>query len=89
MGIGLLLFGLIIITNVDNVIRLILNKRIGDIHPLITIIGIVIGMPVFGILGIVFGPLLLSYFFLTIRIFETSKLASERLEQIKSAEEEE
>lgn len=87
-GIGLLLFGLIIITNIDNVIRFIIAKRVADTHPLITIIGVVIGIPVFGILGLVFGPLLLSYFFLTIRIFETSKLATERLDRIKSAEEE-
>lgn len=87
-GIGLLLFGLIIITNIDNVIRFVIAKRVADTHPLITIIGVVIGIPVFGILGLVFGPLLLSYFFLTIRIYETSKLASERLDRIKSAEEE-
>jgi predicted PurR-regulated permease PerM len=87
-GIGLLLFGLLIITNIDNVIRFIIAKRVADTHPLITIIGVVIGLPVFGILGLVFGPLLLSYFFLTIRIYETSKLASERLDRIKSAEEE-
>jgi predicted PurR-regulated permease PerM len=86
-GIGLLLWGFIIIINIDNVIRFIIAKRVADTHPIITVIGVVIGIPVFGIMGLVFGPLLLSYFVLTIRIYETSRLASERLERIKSAEE--
>lgn len=86
-GIGLLLWGLILIINIDNVIRFIIAKRVADTHPIITVIGVVIGIPVFGIMGLVFGPLLLSYFILTIRIYETSRLASERLERIKSSEE--
>ncbi len=86
-GIGLLLWGLILIINIDNVIRFIIAKRVADTHPIITVIGVVIGIPVFGIMGLVFGPLLLSYFILTIRIYETSRLAAERLERIKSTEE--
>jgi predicted PurR-regulated permease PerM len=87
-GWGILLCGFIVITNIDNVLRLLIAKRVADTHPIITVIGVVIGIPVFGILGLVFGPLLLSYFVLTIRIYETSKLATERLERIKSVEEE-
>ena len=87
-GWGMLLFGFIIITNIDNVLRLIIAKRVADTHPIITVIGVIIGIPVFGIIGLVFGPLLLSYFILTIRIYETSKLATERLERIKSVEDE-
>jgi predicted PurR-regulated permease PerM len=87
-GWGLLAFGLLLITNIDNIIRYLLAKRIGNIHPIITIIGVIIGIPVFGIMGLVYGPLLLSYFILTVNIYETSRLATERLERIKSAEEE-
>ncbi len=87
-GWGLLLWGFILIINIDNVIRFIIAKRVADTHPLITIIGVIIGIPVFGILGLVFGPLLLSYFILTIRIYETTKPASGRLDRIKSVEDE-
>jgi predicted PurR-regulated permease PerM len=85
-GYGLLLWGFIIIINIDNVIRFIIAKRVADTHPIVTVIGVVIGIPMFGIMGLVFGPLLISYFVLTIRIYETSRLASDRLERIKSAE---
>ena len=87
-GWGLLLWGLIVIINIDNVIRLVIAKNVSDTHPIITVVGVIIGIPIFGILGLVFGPLLLSYFILTIRIYETSKLASERLEKLKSGEDE-
>jgi len=87
-GWGILLCGFIVITNIDNVLRLLIAKSVADTHPIITVVGVIIGIPVFGIIGLVFGPLLLSYFILTIRIYETSKLASERLERIKAVEDE-
>lgn len=86
-GWGMLLFGFVVIINIDNVIRFIIAKRVGNIHPIITVIGVVIGLPLFGILGLVFGPLLLSYFVLLIKIYETSAMASERLERIKTISE--
>ncbi len=87
-GIGILLWGVLLVSNIDNVIRFLIAKRIGNIHPIITVIGVIIGIPAFGIMGLVIGPLLLSYFILTVRIYETSKLASDRLERIRSSEEE-
>lgn len=77
-GWGILLWGFILIINIDNVIRMLIAKRIANIHPIITIIGVIIGIPVFGILGLVFGPLLLSYFILTLKIYENSKAEDEK-----------
>ena len=86
-GILLLAYGLIFIGNVDNFLRMIINKKIANTHPLISIIGVFIGLPLFGILGLVFGPLLLSYFLLLLEIYETNRLAADRLERIKTAPE--
>ncbi len=83
-GWAMLLFGFIVIINIDNVLRFIIAKRVGNIHPIITVLGVLIGLPLFGILGLVFGPLLLSYFILLIRIYETGSMATERLEKIKT-----
>ncbi len=88
-GWALLIFGFVVIINIDNVLRFMIAKKVGNIHPIITVIGVVIGIPLFGILGLVFGPLLLSYFFLLIRIYETSARATERLERIKTIQEHE
>jgi predicted PurR-regulated permease PerM len=86
-GYAMLIFGFVVIINIDNVLRFLIAKRVGNIHPIITVIGVVIGIPLFGILGLVFGPLLLSYFILVIKIYETSALASDRLERIKTISE--
>jgi predicted PurR-regulated permease PerM len=83
-GILLIVLGLLVIGNIDNILRLIINKRVGNTHPIITIIGVFIGIPLFGILGLVFGPLLLSYFLLLLEIYETNRLAADRLERIRT-----
>jgi predicted PurR-regulated permease PerM len=83
-GILLLAYGLLFIGNVDNFLRMIINKRVANTHPLISIIGVFIGIPLFGIVGLVFGPLLLSYFLLLLEIYETNRLAADRLERIRT-----
>jgi predicted PurR-regulated permease PerM len=84
-GILLLAYGLLFIGNIDNVLRMIINRRIANTHPIISVIGVFVGLPLFGILGLVFGPLLLSYFLLLIEIYETNRLAADRLERIRGA----
>lgn len=69
-GIGLLVYGFVLVINIDNVLRLVIAKKLGDIHPIITVVGVIIGIPLFGVLGLVFGPLLLSYFLIAIKIYD-------------------
>lgn len=69
-GVGIILWGFLLVTNIDNFLRFIINKKVADTHPLVTIVGVIIGLPFFGILGLVFGPLLLSYFILLVRMYE-------------------
>ena len=68
-GVGLLIFSLIVTGNVDYVARLSLLKKIGDVHPLVTVIGVVVGLQLFGFVGLIFGPLLISYILVLIRIY--------------------
>ena len=74
-GIGILLVGFIIIINVDNVLRIMLAKRMGDIHPLVTLVGLVLGVEVFGLIGLVVGPLLVSYFLVLMEVFRRENRA--------------
>lgn len=67
-GVGLLVWGLVI-SNVDNFVRPMLQRRLGKIHPVVSILGVFIGLSFFGILGVVIGPLILTYFLLTIKMF--------------------
>lgn len=74
--VGLLLWGLILVINIDNVLRFIIAKRMGDIHPIITVVGVIIGIPLFGLLGLVFGPLLLVYFLSAVKVYKANKRLS-------------
>jgi predicted PurR-regulated permease PerM len=53
----------------DNVIRFLLAKKMADVHPVITVLGIIIGLKYLGITGLIFGPLLISYFLILSKIY--------------------
>jgi predicted PurR-regulated permease PerM len=88
-GIGVLIFSALILTNVDNAVRFIVLKRLGNTHPLITFFGIVIGLDLFGFLGLIFGPLMISYFLILLEIYQREYLtepAPPEEEEIVSAD---
>lgn len=69
-GVGMLIYGLVVIGSSDNLIRLFVLKKMADEHPLITLIGVIIGVPLFGFIGLIFGPLLISLFLLIVKIYK-------------------
>lgn len=68
-AIGLAIYCAVVVLNVDNVLRLFLLKAFADIHPLVTLFGVITGLKLFGFIGLIFGPLLVSYFLLMLRIY--------------------
>ncbi|RFP63962.1 AI-2E family transporter [Hymenobacter lapidiphilus] len=79
-GVGILVVGVIVIINIDNLLRIVLARRMGDIHPLITLAGVVLGVELFGILGLVMGPLLLSYLIVLVGVFERENRIRRRIQ---------
>ena len=75
-AIGIFIYGAALVSQLDNLIRFILQKQMANIHPLITIFGVVIGLQLFGFMGVIFGPLLLSLFCLFVDIFKKEYLES-------------
>ena len=73
-AIGLLAYCTIIVINIDNVFRFILQKKMADTHPLITVFGVILGIKFFGFWGVIFGPLLMSMFFLLVNMFKKEYL---------------
>lgn len=53
--------GLVIASQIDNVIRPVVYRRVSQIHPLVTLVGAFAGMRVFGFAGLLLGPLGISY----------------------------
>jgi len=68
-GIAVLAYGLLVVGLTDNVFRFALQKKLGDVHPLITVFGVILGISLFGFIGIIFGPILISLFVLLVRIY--------------------
>ena len=67
---GILIYGLVVVGSTDNLIRLYVLRKLDNVHPLITLIGVIIGVPLFGFIGLIFGPLLLSLFIIVVRIYK-------------------
>lgn len=78
-AIFIVMFTLLILINIDNVIRFMINKHFADTHPIVTVIGVIIGIPLFGFVGIVFGPLLLLWFMHLIAIYEDDIKAENKI----------
>lgn len=64
-----LIFGVVVLGTVDNLVRLYIQNKWGDAHPLITIFGVIIGVNIFGFIGLVFGPIIISLFILLVKIY--------------------
>jgi predicted PurR-regulated permease PerM len=84
-AISMLIYGFGVIGTVDNIFRFTLQKKMGNVHPLITVFGVVIGISLFGFIGLIFGPILISMFILLVKIYmnefiERKKPADTQLE---------
>lgn len=77
-GIAMTVFGFGVIGTVDNVLRFSLLKKIGNVHPLTTVFGVIIGLKLFGFIGLIFGPLLISLFMLLLKIYSTEFITKQR-----------
>ena len=66
---GLLIYSLVVTGNVDYLARVSLMKKIGNVHPLVTVFGVIVGLQLFGFMGFIFGPLVFSYVIILIKIY--------------------
>ncbi|WP_291964915.1 AI-2E family transporter [Maribacter sp.] len=67
---GVLIYGVTVVAMTDNLIRLFVLKKLDSTHPLITLIGVLIGIPLFGFVGLIFGPLIINLFLIIVKIYK-------------------
>jgi predicted PurR-regulated permease PerM len=88
----LVAIGAVVASNVDNVIRPMVYRRVSNIHPMITLVGGFAGVSAFGLMGLLLGPLAIAYFFELLDLYEDeygSGTASEQqtgMEEVVSGE---
>ncbi|MBA4030957.1 MAG: hypothetical protein C0478_08700 [Planctomyces sp.] len=68
-GIGLFLFGFIVISSIDNVVRAYILSSNVQMHPLLGFVSILGGLEVFGLWGIFLGPMIASVLYALVRVF--------------------
>ena len=68
-GFFLLAWAALLMGSIDNVIRFVLAKRMADVHPVVTVLGVIMGLKYFGFIGLIFGPVLISFFIILLKIY--------------------
>ncbi len=74
-GIILFLYGLIIVSNIDNVLRPILLSKTSTLPTAVGLVGIIGGLYAFGLVGLILGPLILAYVLIIIDFYRQGKLS--------------
>jgi predicted PurR-regulated permease PerM len=68
-ALALVAIGAGVASNIDNVIRPMVYRRVSHIHPMTTVVGAFAGVAQFGVIGVLLGPLAISYFFELLRMY--------------------
>lgn len=68
-AIGLSIYCFLLVGGIDNVLRFTILKTLGNVPPLITVFGVLLGLKLFGMLGLIFGPLILSSIGVLIKVY--------------------
>jgi len=82
-GYILLAFCILIVGSVDNVFRFLIQKKMADVHPLITVFGVILGVNLFGFIGIIFGPILFSLLFWMFNLYKLEFIDNEVEQKIE------
>lgn len=72
-GVVLIAYGVLIISNIDHFLKPKLIGMRADIHPILVLIGILGGLSLFGLIGLVLGPVMLALLMTFIDIYEEEK----------------
>lgn len=68
-GVALFLWGLLVVSTADHVIRSTLISSRGNMHPTIALVGVLGGLLAFGVTGFILGPVVLALFVTLLRIY--------------------
>jgi predicted PurR-regulated permease PerM len=83
-AIFLLILGAGLASNIDNIARLFVFRRVSGIHPMITLVGAFAGLRLFGLVGVFLGPLVISYLFELLAEYEATTQTTPPISRTKT-----
>jgi len=72
-GVGLFLYGVLIVSTIDNVFRSYIICSKSGVHPVLVLLGVLGGLHIFGFIGIIIGPLTLAILMVFVELYLSEK----------------
>ena len=66
---------------IDRVVRSSVSRRMGRVHPMITIVGALVGAGIAGVAGLILGPVALAMFFVLLEIYERESAGGQQSQE--------
>lgn len=68
------IYNLLIVSNIDNLVRAYIVSKKSEISSAIILVGMIGGLFMFGLLGLILGPLILAYFLVLLKSYKDNDL---------------
>lgn len=81
-AIGIFIFGMFS-SSIDNILRPLIVSRRTDLHTAVVIVGMIGGIFMFGILGVILGPLILAYLIIIIELYRKKNIPDSLIREEK------
>ncbi len=76
LALGFVIYNVLIVSSVDNILRPYIVSRRSSISPVVALVGMIGGLIVFGLLGLILGPLILAYLIIFLTAYKNKQLSS-------------
>jgi predicted PurR-regulated permease PerM len=64
---------------IDRVVRATVSRRVGRVHPMVTLVGALVGATIAGVAGLILGPVALAMFFVLLDVYEKEQVGPQPL----------
>jgi predicted PurR-regulated permease PerM len=63
---------------IDRVVRSTVSRRVGRVHPMVTLVGALVGAAIAGVAGLILGPVALAMFFVLLDVYEKEQISRDQ-----------
>ena len=62
---------------IDRVVRATVSRRVGRVHPMITVVGALVGVGIAGVAGLILGPVALAMFIVLLEVSDKEQVGEQ------------